>query len=99
MPVLRLLQANGRIPYFAAAMLLGGLANGLFFFVLWRMKKLGRSIGIRRTMGKDWALYRDYWRVAPRQNWSRAPLVIGPLSFVVAGFLMWMSIRGIQIPR
>jgi hypothetical protein len=32
MPVVRLLQANFRIPYFIAAMLFGGLANGFFFF-------------------------------------------------------------------
>jgi len=99
MPVLRLLHAHSTIAYFASAMVFAGLANGLAFFVLWRMRRLGHRVGILRTLGKDWALYRAYWRVAPEQNWSRIPLIIGPISFVLAGCLLFMSVCGMQIPR
>ena len=98
MPVLKLLQATGRLPYFAAAMVFGGLANGLAFLVLSRMHSLDLRIGFWRTQ-KDWALYRQYWRVAPRHNWSRAPIIFAVLSFVTAACLLWMSVRGVQVPR
>ena len=44
-----------RWPFFGAAMLLGGLANGLAFLVLDRMGSLGHRVGIGRTH-KDRAL-------------------------------------------
>jgi len=97
MPITRLLQANGRLAYFAAAMFFGALANGMAFLMLWRMRSLGRQVGIWRTLGKDWALYREYWQVAPAQNWSRAPLVVGIMSFLLAMWLMWLTVNGIRI--
>lgn len=99
MPILGQLHAQGTIAYFASAMAFGGLANGLACFVFWRMRKLGWQVGIWRTIGKDWALYRAYWRVAPEQNWSRIPLIIAPISFLLAGYLLFMAVGGIDIPR
>ena len=87
-----------RWPFFGAAMLLGGLANGLAFLVLDRMGSLGHRVGIWRTH-KDWALYREYWRIAPGRNWSRAPITIALLSFVLAGYFMWLSMKGVVVPR
>jgi len=98
MPVFRLLQANGRPLYFAAAMVFAGLANGLALLVLSRMRSLGLRIGFWRTH-RDLTLYRQYWRVAPEQNWSRVPIIFALLSFVLAGCLLWMSVHGIEIPR
>ena len=46
MPVFRLLQANGRLPSFEAAMVFAGLANGLAFFVLSRMRSLGLILNL-----------------------------------------------------
>ena len=89
----RLLQANGRLPYFATAMVFAGLANGLALFVLNRMRSLGLRIGFCRTH-KDWALYRQYWRVAPERNWSRIPIIFAVLSFVLAGWFLWLLIEG-----
>jgi hypothetical protein len=80
--VFRMLLMSIRLPLFAAAMVFAALANGLAFFVLGRMRSLGHRVGIWRT-SKDWALYREYWRVAPERDWSRAPIVIGLLSFVL----------------
>ena len=96
MPINRLLQANGKLAHFVVAMAFGALANGMAFLILWRMRRLGRQVGLWRILGKDWALYREYWRVAPAQNWSRAPLVVGIVSFFVAIWLMWMAAAGIH---
>jgi hypothetical protein len=65
-----------RLRFFVAAMVFAALANGLAFFVLGRMRSLGRRVGIWRTHN-DWVLYRDYWRIAPERNWSRAPIIVG----------------------
>ena len=99
MLVLRVLHARGTIAYFASAMVFAGLANGLACFVFWRMRKLGWQVGIWRTMGEDWALYRAYWRVAPGQNWSRLPLIIAPISFVLAGYLLFVAVGVFHVPR
>jgi len=87
----RLLQANVRLPYFAAALVFAALANGIAFLVLSRMRSLGLRIGVWRSH-KDWALYRQYWRIAPERNWSRAPIILVVLSFLLAGCLLWMSL-------
>lgn len=75
-----------------------GLANGLAFLILSRMRSLGLRIGFWR-IHKDWALYRQYWRVAPRQKWSRAPIIFAVLSFVLAACLMWISLLGVHASR
>jgi len=61
--VFRMLLTSIRLPFFAAAMVFGALANGLAFFVLGRMRSLGHQVGIWRT-DRDWALYRNTgeWR-------------------------------------
>jgi len=96
--VFKMLLMSIRWPYFGAAMLLGGLANGLAFLVLDRMGSLGHQVGTWRTH-KDWALYREYWRIAPGRNWSRAPITMALLSFVLAGYFMWLSMKGVVVPR
>ncbi len=93
-----MLLTSVSLPFFAAAMVFGGLANGLAFLVLGRMRSLGHRVGIWRTC-KDWALYREYWRVAPEKNWSRAPITIGILSFILAGWFMWLSLKGAHVPH
>ena|GEM_PF-4215561 len=98
MLVFRLLQANGRLLYFAAAMVFAGLANGLALLVLSRMRSLGLRIEFWRTH-RDLTLYRQYWRLAPEQNWSRAPIIFALLSFALAGCFLWVSMRGIEVPR
>jgi len=96
--VFRIMLMSVRWPFFGAALLLGGLANGLAFLVLDRMSSLGHQVGIWRTY-KDWALYREYRRIAPDRNWSRAPITIAVLSFVLAGYFMWLSMKGVVVPR
>jgi hypothetical protein len=98
MPVLRLLSSSANLAYFAAAMIFGGIANALLFLVLLRMRSAGERIGFWRTH-KDWALYRQYWQIAPARNWSRAPIILSLMSLVLALSMMWMSIQGIHIPR
>lgn len=80
-------------------MLFAGLANGMAFLVLGRMRRVGRQVGIWRRLGKDWALYREYWQIAAAQNWSRAPLVIAAASFVVAGCFLYLSVIGVRLSR
>jgi hypothetical protein len=92
MPVLRLLQANGRLTYFVTSMVFGGIANALAFLILGRMRTLGLRVGLWRTH-RDWVPYRQYWRIAPEQNWSRAPIVVGLLSLVPAAYFLWLAVR------
>lgn len=75
-------------PVFLLAMVFGGVANACAFFVLYRMQKLRHPVGVWRTH-KDWGTYRDYWRIAPTMKWSRTPLVIAFISFVVAATLLF----------
>jgi hypothetical protein len=98
MPVLKLLSSSGNLAYFAAAITFGGIANALACLVLFRMRSAGERIGFWRTH-KDWARYRRYWQIAPARNWSRAPIVLALMSFVLALSMMWMSLRGMHIPR
>jgi hypothetical protein len=62
-----------RVPLFIAAMIFAALANGFAFFVLYKLRSLGYHVGVWRTT-RDWALYREYWRVAPTNKWSRDPI-------------------------
>ena len=48
------------VPLFAGAMVFGAMANGLAFFILYRMRSLGYGVGLWRT-SRDWALHREYW--------------------------------------
>ena len=80
----------GHSLYFATAMIFGALANGCAFFVLHRMKTLGRQVGIWRTH-KDVALYKEYWRLARTKNWSRAPLIVGIGSFILAALFIFVT--------
>jgi hypothetical protein len=87
----KVLLMNVRLPFFLAAMAFGGLANVLAFFVLARMRSLGRRVGVWRTH-RDWVLYRDYWRVAPYHKWSRAPIILALASFAAGGCFLWMAL-------
>ena len=75
---------------------IGALANGCAFFVLHRMKTLGRQVDIWRTL-KDVVLYKEYWRLAPTKNWSRAPLVVGISSFILAALFMFVTF--LKLPK
>jgi hypothetical protein len=92
----RALLLNAMQPFFVAAMVFALVANGLAFLILARMHSLGHRVGIWRSH-KDWALYRDYWRVAPQKRWSRAPVAVGVLSFALAIWFAWLSIKGVHL--
>jgi len=77
-------------------MLFAGLANGCGFYILDRMRKQGYRVGLWRTT-KDWAVYREYWRIAPAKNWSRTPLPLGIASFVIAAVLVLAAVSSNQI--
>jgi len=79
-----------KLPFFVAAMIFAGLANDFAFFVLYKMRSIGHRVGVWRTT-RDWALYREYWRIAPANNWSRAPIWIAIGSFLVAGVLVFAA--------
>jgi len=75
---------------FAIAMTFGGIANGLAFMVLGRMRSLGFSVGLWRWPRKDFQLYRTYWNIAPTNGWSRLPIMVSLIAFILAGiFLFW----------
>jgi hypothetical protein len=79
------------VPLFAGAMVFGAMANGLAFSILYRMRSLGYKVGLRRT-SRDWALYREYWRIAPSKSWSRAPLPLAIASFAVGAVLLFTAV-------
>jgi hypothetical protein len=79
------------VPFFAASMVFAGVANGLAFFILYRMRSLGYRVGVWRT-SRDWSLYREYWRIAPSKSWSRAPIALAVASFAAGAVLLFMSV-------
>lgn len=87
-----------KAPFFIVAMAFAVLANGLAFLMLGRMRSLGQQVSFWRTH-RDWTLYREYWRIAPARNWSRAPIVIGILSFLLAACFLWFSVAGVPVTR
>ena len=89
---IRMFVANVNLPLFLIAMVFGGLANGSAFLVLGRMRSLGYPVGIWRTPS-DASLYQECWRIARSKNWSRAPIVLGCASPVLAAGLMFAAIR------
>jgi hypothetical protein len=80
------------IVFFIAAMSFALVANVCAFFVFSRMRSIGFSVGLWRTMPKDLFLYRGYWNIAPKRNWSRAPIIIGALCFVVAIMFLLLAV-------
>src|SRR5258708_7212007 len=71
-------------------MLFAGLASGCALLVLQRSKKaLGCPAGVWPS--QHFALYREYWRIASNENWSRLPLILGLGSFSVACYFLLRS--------
>jgi hypothetical protein len=79
------------IHFFAVAMLFGALASICAFFVLYRMRSLGFFVGIFRWPGRDFQLYSGYWKIAPKQGWSRLPILIMPVAFVIGVIFLFLS--------
>lgn len=96
--MIRLMLSSIRLPFFALAVVFAALANGLAFLVLGRMRSLGHRVGVWRTH-RDWAIYREYWRVAPERHWSRASIAMGILSLALAASFLWLSLKGVRVPR
>ena len=69
------------------AMLFAALASGCAFFVLGRMRSLGRDV--TGWLHKDLALYREYWNLAPAKDWSRTPLIVEIASFILAAYFLF----------
>lgn len=86
---LKELESRHSTLYLVLAMIFAGVANGCAFFVLHRMKTLGRNVGHWRWASKDFALYREYWNLAPLKNWSRLPLAVGIASFILAAYFLF----------
>jgi hypothetical protein len=75
---------------FVLAMIFGVIANACAFLIFARMRSLGFSVGVWRR--KDLQLYSGYWNIAPKQGWSRLPLVAGGIAFVFAAILLLCSL-------
>jgi hypothetical protein len=80
---------------FVVAMIFGAIANACAFFILGRMRSLGFSVGLWRGR-KDLQLYSAYWKIAPKQGWSRFPLVAFVVALVVAGIFLFRIVLGIH---
>lgn len=93
MAMFRALFAAVRIEFFAVAMIFGALSNACAFFVLYRMRSLGFTVGLWRSPRKDFPLYSGYWKIAPNRGWSRLPVVIMPVSFGIAVILLFLSAK------
>lgn len=76
------------IIYVAIGIAFGAVTNGCAWVVLARMKSLGQDVGVWRWAQKDLVLYKDYWKMAKKQNWSRAPVAIGIVSLTLAAFFL-----------
>jgi hypothetical protein len=78
--------------FFLAAMPFAALANVCAFQVLNRMKSIGFTVGLWRSARKDLALYRGYWHIAPKRNWSRLVLIVGVASFGIAARFVGLAV-------
>jgi hypothetical protein len=86
---LKELESRHSTIYFVIAIIFAAVANGCAFFVLHRMKTLGRNVGHWRWASKDIALYKEYWKLAPMKKWSRAPLIVGIACFIFAVYFLF----------
>jgi hypothetical protein len=82
--------------FFLAAMPFAAVANVCAFQMLHRMKSIGFTVGLWRSLRKDLALYRGYWNIAPKRNWSRLVLVVGVASFGIAMVFMGLAAFSMQ---
>lgn len=94
--MLHALFAGINIGFFAVAMLFGALANICAFFVLYRMRSLGFSVGMWRWPRKDFQLYSGYWNIAPKRGWSRFPIMMMPVAFVIAAVFLFLSMPWVR---
>jgi hypothetical protein len=89
--MLRALFAAINIGFFAIAMLFGAVTNICAFFVPYRMRSLGFSVGIWRWPRKDFQLYSGYWHIAPKKGWSRLPIMMMLIAFVIMAIFLFLS--------
>lgn len=87
----RLATADKGNILFGIAMLFAGLANGLAFLVLYRMRLAGYDVGLWRSW-KDFKLYSEYWRIAPLKGWSRWVLAGVVLCFTFGGLFLFSTL-------
>jgi hypothetical protein len=78
--------------FFLAAMPFAALANVCAFQMLNRMRSIGFTVGWWRSLRKDFALYRGYWNIAPKRNWSRLVVVVGVASFGIAAVFVGLAV-------
>jgi hypothetical protein len=57
-----------------------------------------KTLGIDRKwwLSQDFKLYATYWRLAPKQGWSRFPLVAFCLLVAVAFIAFFLSFRHLK---
>jgi hypothetical protein len=67
------------------------VANVLAIWIFARLKTLGFER--RWWKQQDFFLYATYWRLAPKQGWSRLPLIAGAALFAVAVVVAIISFR------
>jgi hypothetical protein len=72
------------------------LANVCAFQVSNRMKSIGFTVGLWRSPSTDFALYRGYWNIAPKRNWSRLVPIVGVVSFGIAAVFMGLAAFSMQ---
>jgi len=63
---------------------------------IWIFSRL-EALGFKRRWWKqeDFFLYATYWRLAPKQGWSRLPLIAGAALFIIAVVVAIISFRHI----
>ena len=82
--------------FFLAAMPSAALATVCAFQMLYRMKSIGFTVGLWRSLRKDLDLYLGYWNIAPKRNWSRLVLIVGVASFGIAMVFMGLAAFSMQ---
>ncbi len=76
----------------AVTMLFAGIANAFAFWVFARLDSAGYPRRWWRM--EDFRLYSVYWKLAPKQGWSRLPLIGAGAALLIAGTALLIAVFG-----
>jgi hypothetical protein len=86
-----------RVLLFLIAMGFAAVANIAATLILQRMQELGFDTRPSWNAKKQLLAYQGYWNIAPVKGWSRTPLMVMVISFVLAAAFLIST--GTSIPK
>ena len=84
-------KADFKAVMFGASALFGMSAGGSAMLIRSRLEEAGWTIPRVPLPDFGLSLYIEYWEIAPRQNWSRLPIVVMLVGFLIAVALLFAA--------